>query len=60
MHVRAMNGRTTDYELHTGDRSRAAVVHAGLRIELVELQPDPFSSRTTEHGDYRATLSVTR
>ena len=27
-----------------------------LAIELVQLQPYPFSSRTIEAGDYRATL----
>jgi hypothetical protein len=47
-------------ELHTGDSSRAAEVFQGLRIELRELQPYPFSSRTIAQGDYRATLIVTR
>jgi hypothetical protein len=46
------------YELHTRDSSRAAVSHAGFRIRLVNLQPYPFSSRTTPPDDYRATLSV--
>jgi hypothetical protein len=36
------------------------VTHDGLTISLVELQPYPFSSRTIEPGDYRATLRVTR
>jgi hypothetical protein len=49
-----------DYELHTGDSSRAAVEHRDLRIELVELQPYPFSSRPFPPADYRATLRVTR
>ena len=60
VHVRAMNGGAADYELHTGDQSQAAVTHAGFRIELVQLQPYPFSSRTIAPGDYRATLTVTR
>lgn len=58
--VRAMNGGTTAYELHTGDSSRATVTHQTLRLELVEVQPYPFSSRTIAPGDYRATFTVTR
>ena len=46
------------YELHTG--GMAPVNHDGLTIVLVQLQPYPFSSRTIEAGDYRATLRVTR
>ena len=46
------------YELHTG--SMAPVTHDGVTIALVQLQPYPFSSRTIEPGDYRATLRVTR
>lgn len=49
-----------DYELHTGDSSQASVKHGDLTIELVELQPYPFSSRTIQPGDYRATLRVRR
>jgi hypothetical protein len=60
VHVRAVDGSRSEYELHTGDESRATVVHAGLRIQLVNLQPYPFSSRTIEPQDYRATLRVTR
>jgi hypothetical protein len=58
--VRVRDGSTAEYELHTGDHSRAAVTHGGLRIELVQLQPYPFSSRTIQPGEYRATLTVTR
>jgi hypothetical protein len=58
--VRVGNGSSTRYDLHTGDQSRAAVTHQGFRIELVQLQPYPFSSRTIEPGDYRATLNVSR
>jgi hypothetical protein len=54
------NGGTSDYELHTGDSSRAAITHRQVRIALVELQPYPFSSRPIVPGDYRATLTVTR
>jgi hypothetical protein len=46
------------YELHTG--SMEPVTHDGLTIALVQLQPYPFSSRSIEPGDYRATLRVTR
>jgi hypothetical protein len=60
VHVRAMDaGASADYELHTGDSSRASATHKGMRIELVDLQPFPFSSRTIAPGDYRATLVVT-
>ena len=47
-------------ELHTGDQSRAVELFEGLRVELKDLQPYPFSSRTIEQGDYKATLTVTR
>lgn len=53
-------GRAADYQLHTGDAARAAVTHDQARIELVQLEPYPFSSRTIAPGDYRATLAVTR
>lgn len=58
--VRVRNGNAAEYELHTGDQSRAAVTHGSFRIELVQLQPYPFSSRTIQPGEYRATLTVTR
>jgi hypothetical protein len=61
VHVRVLDaGAVASYELHTGDGQRAAAAHRGLRIELVELQPYPFSSRTIDPSDYRATLVVTR
>jgi hypothetical protein len=59
VHVRADgDGSAAEYELHTGDSSRAAVTHRGFRIELVNLQPYPFSSRPIQPGEYRATLRV--
>lgn len=59
--VRATSGSTAStLELHTGDSSRAAATFQGLRVELLELQPYPFSSRTIAPGDYRATLRVTQ
>lgn len=59
--VRVSGGGTKSavYGLHTGDSSRASVVHGRVRIALVELQPFPFSSRTIAPGDYRATFTVT-
>jgi hypothetical protein len=60
VHVRVSDSARAEYELHTGDRSRAVARHAGFSIELVQLQPYPFSSRTIDPGAYRATLAVTR
>jgi len=57
--VRALDtGAAVDYSLHTGDSSRAAATHRQLRIELLQLAPYPFSSRTIPQDDYRATLKV--
>jgi len=58
--VRVTDAARAEYELHTGDATRTAAVHGQLRIELLELQPYPFSTRTIAPGDYRATLTVTR
>jgi hypothetical protein len=61
VHINVANGgAAADYELHTGDSSRGAVSHAGFRVELVSLQPYPFSSRTISPDEYRATLKVSR
>ncbi len=61
VHIRAeARGDAADYELHTGNSTHAAAVHAGFRIELTRLEPYPFSSRTIAPGDYRATLTVSR
>lgn len=57
--VRATEGGSSgDYELHTGDASRARAVHRRFVIALEELQPYPFSSRTIAPTEYRATFSV--
>jgi len=53
-------GVSSDYELHTGDSRRAFVLHRDLRIELRQLEPYPFSSRTIDASEYRATLVVQR
>jgi len=47
---------TRDYELHTGDMR--PVQHDGLTVALVQLAPYPFSSRTIQPDEYRATLKV--
>jgi hypothetical protein len=54
------SGGSSEYELHTGDSRRAVATHRDLRIELKQLQPYPFSSRTIDAADYRATLVVQR
>ena len=53
-------GEAASYDLHTGDSRRGSIVHRGVKLELVELQPYPFSSRTIAPGDYRATLIASR
>ena len=60
VHIQVISGgSTSSYVLHTGDSSRAAVVHGSVRITLGELQPYPFSSRPPiTPGDYRATFTV--
>jgi hypothetical protein len=59
VHVTAVSRQASrDYELHTGNMR--PVTHDGVTIALVQLQPYPFSSRTIQPGDYRATLKVTR
>jgi hypothetical protein len=50
--------RKTPYDLHTGDMQ--PVTDGEFSIALVQLQPYPFSGRTTEPDDYRATLRVTK
>ena len=52
------DGSTRDYDLRTGDMQ--PVQHEGFTIALVQLAPYPFSSRTIQPEDYRATLKVTR
>ena len=45
-------------DLHTGDMQ--PVRYDGLRVELVQLDPYPFSARPIQPEDYRATLRITR
>ena len=61
VHLRVFEGSaTTDYDLHTANSEQMTVDHRGARILLVQLQPYPFSSRTIQPSDYRATLEVRR
>ena len=60
VHVRAADGGSAEYELHTGDQARAVAAHTGFRIALERLQPYPFSSRVIQPEEYRATLIVSR
>lgn len=57
--ITAISDRSTrDYVLKTGDMR--PVQHEGVTIALVQLSPYPFSARTIEPDEYRATLRVTR
>jgi hypothetical protein len=56
--VTPADGARREYDLHTGDMQ--PVRHGDVTIALVELAPYPFSSRTIEPDEYRATLRVTR
>ena len=56
--VLSFGGGRREYDLHTG--SLRPVVHEGFTIALVKLEPYPFSSRTIQPNEYRATLRVTR
>jgi hypothetical protein len=55
-----MDGGRNEYQLHTGDESKASITHNGHRISLVQVQPYPFSSRTIGADEYRATFTVAR
>lgn len=52
------NGATGERDLHTG--SLQPVTYEGVRVELIQLEPYPFSSRAIRPDEYRATLRVTR
>jgi hypothetical protein len=62
VHIRVTGGLNSgaEYDLHTGDASRSSATHGDVVIQLVQLQPYPFSGRPTQPGDYRATLRATR
>jgi hypothetical protein len=53
-------GGSNEYELRTGDPQRASAMHRNVRIELLQLQPYPFSNRRIDRSEYRATLVVRR
>ena len=52
------NGLFSSYEVRTGAPERASVMHRDLRIELIDLQPYPFTARRIDPFDYRATLTT--
>lgn len=59
--VRVLDGGATAlYQLHTGDKQRASTAHRDVRIELLDVQPYPFSARPIDASDYRVTLVVSR
>ena len=59
VHITAIDDDAlADLELHTGDMR--PVRYGSYTIALVQLQPYPFSSRTIQPDEYRATLKVTR
>jgi hypothetical protein len=45
-------------ELRTSNHQ--PVIHGGVRVELMKLEPYPLSSRPIQPADYRATLRITR
>jgi hypothetical protein len=49
---------TREAELHTGNMQ--PVASGDVTIELVQLAPYPFSGRTIQQEEYRATLKVSR
>ena len=55
--VLSFGGGLHEYDLHTGDLR--PVVHEGFTIGLVNLMPYPFSSKTIQPNEFRATLRVT-
>ena len=50
------NRTSTSYEVRTAPQ-RATVTHGSLSIELLDLQPYPFSNRQIQQSDYKATFS---
>jgi hypothetical protein len=58
--VRVTGGGVGEYELFTNDRTKSSVTHAAVRIELVRVEPYPFTSRPIDPANYRATFVVTR
>jgi hypothetical protein len=52
------DGSSRDYELHTGPM--APVRYDDVTITLVQLAPYPFSSRTIQPDEYRATFKAAR
>ena len=53
-------GAANDYELHTDHSQGDSLLHRDLRVELLQLQPYPFSNRVISPSDYRATIVASR
>jgi hypothetical protein len=53
------HGGSADHQLHTTNPP-GSVRHGELTITLVQLAPQPVSTRTIEPHEYRATLRVSR
>ena len=49
-----------DYELHTNNSRVRSVIHRDIRVDLVHVQPYPFSNRAIDPSEYRATFTATR
>ena len=59
VHIAVLEGTSvTPYELQTGPLQ--PVRYGDLTLELVRLDPYPFSARPIDPSEYRATLRVTR
>jgi hypothetical protein len=59
VNVRAAgDGPAADLELHTAGAGSAS--YGSFVVTLQQLEPFPFSNRTIEQHEYRATLRVTR
>lgn len=54
----ATAGKAAERELHTGNNQ--PVDFESVRVELIQLEPYPFSATPIRPSDYRATLRVTR
>lgn len=54
----AASGASRELTFETGDPK--PVIHESWTLELVQLQPFPFSASPINHEDYRATLRVKR
>ena len=56
--VRSASAAAARLELHTSQRYAREVIHAGSRLTLVRLTPEPGKGHSVAASDYRATLSI--